>query len=328
MRKHIFASCLIIVFNTLNLFGAAPNKEKVELGKKLFFDPRLSKTANVSCNSCHNVSLSGDDSRPTSVGIRGQLGGRNAPTVWNAALNTVQFWDGRAATLKDQAKGPLTNPIEMGMESHEAVVNRLKSIPGYVEEFKKIYSDKDSLTIENVAEAIASFEETLVVKNSAYDRYIKGDKTALSPEAKKGFDTFNSMGCVTCHSGANFSGPATKVGTGFYMKFPVFPDATIESKYRFSKDLGRFEVTKIESDKFTYRVPSLRNVAMTAPYFHNGSVNDLKEAIRIMAKVQLNRTIDEGELNSIAAFLGSLSDKLPVISAPRLPTTTGTAIFE
>ncbi len=328
MKKHILGFGVIIVFSSLGSLGAALNKGKVDLGKMLFFDPRLSKTANVSCNSCHNVSLSGDDSRPTSVGIRGQLGGRNAPTVWNAALNTVQFWDGRAATLKDQAKGPLTNPIEMGMENHDAVISRLKAIPGYVEEFKKIYPGKDSLTIENVAEAIASFEETLIVKNSAYDRFVKGDKKALSPEAKNGLESFRSIGCVACHSGPNFSGPATQVGTGFYMKFPVFPDSTIESKYAFNKDFGRFEVTKNESDKFTYRVPSLRNVAMTAPYFHNGSVNDLKEAIRIMAKLQLNRSIDEAEVNSIATFLDSLSDRLPVISAPRLPSTKGTAIFE
>lgn len=186
MKKCLFFSLAITCSLLVNIqVGLAATSDKQELGKKLFFDPRLSKTANVSCNSCHNVMSGGDDARSTSVGIKGQVGGRNAPTVWNAALHSVQFWDGRAKDLKEQAKGPITNPIEMGMESHDAVVARLKAIPGYVTEFAKVYQGSESLNIDNVADAIAAFEESLVVRNSKYDRFKKGEKGALSVEEKK-----------------------------------------------------------------------------------------------------------------------------------------------
>lgn len=315
-------------FTGMSTSFASNAKAKIELGKKLFFEPRLSKTSTLSCNSCHNVAMGGDDGRSTSFGIRGQLGGRNSPTVWNAALNTVQFWDGRAASLKDQAKGPLINPIEMGMENHDAVVARLKDIPDYVKEFKKVFGPKSEINIDDAADAIAAFEETLVVRNSPYDKFLKGNKKALSVEAQKGFENFKSIGCVSCHGGANFAGPITQPGVGFYMKFPTFPDASIEAKYAFTKDLGRFSVTKSEGDKNMYRVPSLRNVAVTAPYFHNGAVNDLKEAVRVMGKLQLNKVLTDAEITSLVAFLESLSDTLPEVSTPRLPGTPGRAIYQ
>jgi cytochrome c peroxidase len=212
-----------------------PTSDKIELGKQLYFDPRLSATGAVSCNSCHNVMAGGDDNRSFSVGVQGKLGGRSSPTVWNAAFQSVQFWDGRAATLEEQAKGPLINPLEMGMESHDAVVARLRKIPGYVRAFERVFNGAaggaGGITIDNAAKAIAAYERTLVTPGAPFDRFIKGDKKALSAEAKKGYASFQSIGCIGCHNGINFSGPALPAGTGFYQKFPTFPDAELEAKY-------------------------------------------------------------------------------------------------
>jgi cytochrome c peroxidase len=292
---------------------------KVELGKKLYFDTRLSANNTVSCNSCHNVQGNGDDGAPTSTGIHGQKGGRSAPTVWNSAFLSVQFWDGRAATLEDQAKGPLTNPIEMGMKDHDAVIEKVKNIPGYVQEFEKAFGKKNPVTIDNLAKAIAAFERTLVTRNSPVDRYLQGDKKALTDQQVRGMNLVQSVGCVACHMGPNYAGPALPVGTGFYQKFPMFPDSTLEKKYGFSKDLGRFEVTKKDTDKNFWRVPTWRNVARTAPYFHNGSVATLDEAVRVMAKTQLNRSLKDDEVKDIVSFLEGLNGEYPKIAAPELP---------
>ncbi len=299
---------------------------KVELGKTLYFDPRLSSTGTVSCNSCHNVMAGGDDSRAVSAGVEGQLGGRSAPTVWNAAFYSVQFWDGRANLLEDQAKGPLTNPIEMGMKDHDAVMDRVKSLEGYQALFEKAFGKKDAMTIDNLAKAIAAFERTLITPNSPYDRYVKGDKKALSAQQIRGMETFASTGCVACHSGANFSGPALPVGTGFFQKFPTFADNSAAKTYQFMDDKGRAEVTKNASDEHMFRVPTLRNVAHTAPYFHNGAVKDLSEAVRVMAKVQLNKDLKKNEIEDIVAFLEALTGEYPQINAPRLPISTGTSV--
>jgi cytochrome c peroxidase len=304
---------------------------KIELGKKLFFDPRLSLSGNISCNSCHNVMAGGDDSRPLSLGFRAQLGGRNAPTVWNAAFQSVQFWDARATTLEEQAKGPMINSVEMAMPNHQQIIaTRLAKIPGYVEEFKKVFGTKDGdpLTIDHVAKAIATYERTLVTRKSPFDRYIKGDAKAMSDLAIRGYETFRKVGCVSCHSGVNFSGPQLPLGTPFLQKFPLFADTSIEQKYGFLKDLGRAEVTKNESDKHLYRVPTLRNIAQTAPYFHNGKVSDLDEAIRIMGKVQLNKVLAKNEVLAIAAFLKEgLTGEFPAQTLPRLPQTSGTTLI-
>lgn len=293
---------------------------KIELGKKLYFDPRLSKTGTISCNSCHNVMLGGEDNRAVSVGIDGLKGGRSSPTVWNAAYYSVQFWDGRVATLEEQAKGPMINPVEMGMENHDAVILRLKSIPEYETEFNKVFG-KGSLNIDNVAKAIATYERTLVTPDSPFDRYQKGDKKALSVGAQRGMKLVQETGCLACHSGSNFSGPKLSAGQGFYQKFPLIPGSEYESRYEFTKDLGRYEVTKQDQDKNMWRVPTWRNIALTAPYFHNGSVKTLDEAVRVMAKTQLGKTLEENQVKDIVEFLNSLTGKFPTQTMPRLPAT-------
>ncbi len=186
---------------------------KVELGKKLYMDPRFSSTGTVSCNSCHNVMEGGDDSRPTSMGVHGKTGGRNAPTVWNAAFHSVQFWDGRANLLEDQAKGPVANPVEMGMKDVETAMERVRRIPGYKAEFEKVFG-KDGMTVDNAAKAVAAFERTLITPNSPYDRFVKGDKTALSAQQQRGMEKFAATGCTSCHSGPAFNGPKMPFGQG------------------------------------------------------------------------------------------------------------------
>lgn len=298
------------------------SKEKIELGKQLFFDPRLSVDGTVSCNSCHNVMSGGTDNRRVSVGIAGQKGGRSSPTVWNAAFLTAQFWDGRAATLEDQAKGPILNSVEMGMPSKEAAVDRIKAIPGYTSQFKKVFGGSEPVSYDNIAKAIATYERTLVTPNSAFDRYVKGDKKALSPEAQRGMKLVESVGCTACHNGPNFAGPTSlPVGEGFYQKFPTFTDNDYVTKYKLMDDHGRFEVTKDDADKHMWRVPTWRNVALTAPYFHNGSVATLDEAVRVMAKTQLNKELTNEQVADIVAFLNSLTGEFPKQTLPRLPDT-------
>jgi len=295
---------------------------KIELGKQLYFDPRLSIDGTVSCNSCHNVMATGTDSRPTSVGINGQRGGRNAPIVWNAAFLTAQFWDGRAATLEDQAKGPPLNPIEMGMPSEQAVVDRLNSISGYKSQFENVFGQ---VSYDNMAKAIAAFERTLITPNSPFDLHIKGDKSAMSAKAIEGMKVFQNVGCSGCHSGVNFAGPQLAMGEGFYQKFPM-NDSKYTAKYDFKADKGRYEVTKDKGDMHMWRVPTLRNVAVSAPYFHNGSVNTLSEAVRVMGETQLGATLDDGQVEKIVAFLEALTGEFPVLTMPRLPDTSTTSL--
>ncbi len=299
---------------------------KVELGKQLFFDPRLSIDGTVSCNSCHNVMSSGTDNRATSVGVDGQRGGRSAPTVWNAAFLTAQFWDGRAATLEDQAKGPPLNPIEMGMPSEKAVEERLSSIPGYVEQFKAVFGEEDAVTYDNMAKAIAAFERTLITHDSPYDLYVQGNKQAMSEQALRGKEVFEKSGCNSCHSGANFAGPTElPTGQGFYQHFPTYDSKHVKI-YHLTEDKGRYEVTKAKDDMNKWRVPSLRNVALTAPYFHNGSVATLDEAVRVMAKTQLDKELSDQQVADTVVFLESLTGERPEISMPRLPDTTGSSL--
>lgn len=298
---------------------------KVELGKKLYFDPRLSKDGSVSCNSCHNVMGSGTDNRAFSPGVGAKLGGRSSPTVWNAAFYSVQFWDGRAPSLEEQAKGPLTNPVEMAMESHDAVMERVRSIPGYVVEFEKVFG-KDSLHINNLAKAIAAYERTLITPDSPFDRYARGDVKAMSPAAIRGMNTVIEVGCISCHTGRNFNGPEMEIGQGFYQKFPTFTDNEYVKKYKFGEDKGRFEVTKNEEDMFFFRVPTWRNVVLTAPYFSNGAVKTLPEAIRVMAKVQLNKEVTDQQVADIVEFMKALAGPFPKQTMPRLPDTPGTVL--
>ena len=299
---------------------------KVELGKMLYMDPRLSSTGTVSCNSCHNIMEGGDDSRPNSMGVNGQTGGRSAPTVWNAAFYSVQFWDGRANLLEDQAKGPITNPIEMGMKDHGQAMAVVKTIPGYAPYFDKAFG-KDSINIVNAAKAIAAFERTLITPNSAYDRFVKGDKKALSAQQQKGMNKFAELGCAGCHSGAAFNGPEMEIGTGFFQKFPTFADNGYVAKYKLSDDKGRGGVTDNAADNNMFRVPTLRNITDTAPYFHNGAVATLDEAVRVMAKTQLNQDLSKQDVSDIVAFLGALTGEYPEITMPRLPASAGSTVI-
>lgn len=292
--------------------------EKVALGKMLYHDVRLSANGVLSCNSCHNVMSGGEDNRGGSIGVKDQRGGRSAPTVWNAAFNSVQFWDGRVPSLEAQAKGPVTNPIEMGMKSWDDVVARLKAIPGYPQAFAAAFGP-DSVTADNAAKAIAAYERTLITPGSAYDKYVGGDKSALTEQQARGMNTFGEVGCAGCHSGPAFNGPQLPQGTGFYQKFPTFENGALEAQYGFSADLGRYEATKAEADKHFFKVPTLRNIALTAPYFHNGKVQSLEDAVRIMAKVQLNKDLTPEQTGDIVAFLNALTGEFPKVEFPRLP---------
>jgi len=291
--------------------------EKVALGKTLYHDPRLSSTGTVSCSSCHNTMLGGEDNRPNSMGVNGQTGGRSAPTVWNAAFNAVQFWDGRAPSLEEQAAGPVTNPIEMGMKSWDDVVARLKTIEGYQVAFEKAFGSKDSISKDNATKAIAAYERTLITPNSAYDKYVGGNKSALTAAQVRGLEKVEQYGCTGCHSGPAFNGP------GVFQKFPTVPNGYFEAEYHLIKDLGLAEVTKKDADKHFWKVPTLRNVALTAPYFHNGAVKTLKEAVWLMGKLQLGLDIPEADVADIVAFLNALSGDFPDQTMPTLPATPG-----
>ncbi|MFK7827982.1 MAG: cytochrome-c peroxidase [Oligoflexales bacterium] len=302
------------------------NQEKVSLGKKLFFDPRLSQDGTVSCNSCHNLMGNGSDQRPNSVGVGGHHGDRKAPTVWNVAFMSSFFWDGRAKSLEEQAVGPITNPIEMAMPDAKAVEDRLKKIPGYVDQFAKVYKNKYSITLANIGDAIAEFERTLLTPNSAFDHYLAGDKKALNESAKRGYELVQSVGCTSCHQGVNFSGPKLPDGTPFLMKFPTFSDTEYEKQYDLLADTGRHRVTKNSQDKHLWRVPTWRNIALLAPYLHNGSVKTLDEAVRVMAKTQLGKELKKQEVADIVSFLESLTGQKPKLEWPELPQTVGASV--
>ena len=292
--------------------------EKIHLGQQLFFDPRLSKDGTVSCNSCHNVMASGGDNRAFSAGVGGKLGGRSSPTVWNSAFHSVQFWDGRAPSLEEQAKGPMVNPVEMAMDNHQLVTDRLTNIPGYVSQFKRVFG-AGPITIDNVAKAIATYERTLITPNSPFDQYAKGNKKAMSAQAIRGMNTVIEVGCISCHTGRNFNGPEMPEGEGFYQKFPTFTDNDYVKKYHLDEDQGRAAVTKKEDDAHFFRVPTWRNIALTAPYFSNGSAKTLEEAVRVMAKVQLNKNVTDEQVADIVEFLKALTGELPKQKMPELP---------
>ena len=286
------------------------NPALVELGKKLYFDPRLSKSGFISCNSCHNLSMGGTDNIPTSIGDKWQQGPINAPTVLNSSLNLAQFWDGRAADLKEQAGGPIANPGEMAF-SHTLAVDVLQSIPGYVAEFKKAFGS-DKVDIEKVTKAIAAFEETLVTPNSRFDKWLKGDKKALSKNELEGYNLFKDSGCVACHNG-----PA--VGGNSFQKMGL-----VEPYKAASPAEGRSAVTGKDADRFNFKVPTLRNVEMTYPYFHDGAANTLKEAVDIMGRLQLGKKFTDDENAKIVAFLKTLTGDQPNFKMPILPPSSDT----
>ncbi len=282
---------------------------KVELGRMLYYDPRLSKNHDVSCNTCHLLDRHGVDGRPTSSGHREQRGGRNAPTVYNAALHIAQFWDGRAADVEEQAKGPVLNPIEMAMPSEEAVLAVLNSIPGYAPLFEAAFpEDEHPITYDNMARAIGAFERKLMTPGR-FDAFLAGDDAALSDEQLAGLDAFMSAGCITCHQGS-------AIGGGLYQKLGVVEPYPTE-------DIGRAEVTGDEADRYVFKVPSLRNIAGTSPYLHDGSVRDLDEMVRIMAEYQLGIAIDDDQRSAILPFLAALTGRVDaeLIAMPELPAS-------
>ncbi len=295
----LFAMQMTIVFSAelvpLPLKVEADPK-KVALGKKLFLDPILSRDGSLSCMSCHDLKHNGADVTTYTKGIDGQNSRFNVPTVFNAIYNFRQFWDGRAKTLKEQALSPIQNPVEMGNTIENALAALRKS-PQYVKAFGAIY--KDGITEENLADALSEFGKVLITPNAPFDRYLRGEESAISENAKRGYRLFKEKGCISCHNGIN-------IGGNLFNKFGIFGDTG-------SKEKGRYEITKRPEDMYVFKVPSLRNVSITAPYMHDGRTTSLAEAVNLMVKYQLGRRIHGQDLRDIVSFLQSLTGELPDI---------------
>jgi cytochrome c peroxidase len=292
--------------------GIETTPARLALGRMLYFDPRLSESHAIACSSCHIVGLGGVDLQPTSIGHHWQRGGRNAPTVLNAVFNTAQFWDGRASDLKEQAGGPLVNPIEMGTtEGH--VVEQLEGIPGYVDAFKQAFPGvAQPITFENVRDTIAVFEATLLTPNAPFDRFLKGEGDALTAGQREGLQLFINKGCASCHRGIN-------IGGGMYAPFGVVERPGAE--FLPPTDKGRFEVTKTVSDEYVFKVPTLRNIDLTPPYFHTGASWDLRQAVAVMGSSQLGIELSNVEVDRITDFLHSLTGEQPEVVFPVLPAS-------
>jgi len=291
----------------------ALTREKIELGKMLFFDPRLSASGVISCNTCHNLGTGGDDNLPTSVGHGWQKGPRNAPTVLNAVFNVAQFWDGRAEDLKAQAKGPIQAGVEMA-SLPERVVDTLKSMPDYVDRFGRAFpGEEDPVTFDNMAKAIEAFEVTLVTPAAPFDQFLQGNDAALTDGQKAGLNLFLAKGCTSCRTGVNIGGQD-------YFPFGLIkkPGADILPP----GDKGRFRVTKTASDEYVFRAAPLRNIALTAPYFHSGQIWDLEEAVSVMGTAQRGAQLTDEEAATIAEFLRSLTGEQPLVDYPVLPLET------
>lgn len=280
----------------------------VELGKKLYFDPRLSKSGFISCNSCHNLSMGGTDNLRTSIGDKWQQGPINAPTVLNSSLNLAQFWDGRAADLQAQAGGPIANPGEMAF-THTLAIGVLESIPAYVREFKQVFG-KGKIDINQVTAAIAEFEKTLVTPNSRFDQWLLGKTDALNKDELAGYKLFKDSGCVACHNGPALGGNS-------------FQKMGIVAPYKASSPAeGRSAVTGKDADRFNFKVPTLRNVEMTYPYFHDGAANTLTEAVDVMGRLQLGRKFTADENAKMVSFLKTLTGDQPSFTLPILPPSS------
>ncbi len=321
-RRLTTIGCALAIATGMSAAWAAPKNEPIqpiapvkeinlamaELGKKLFFDPRLSKSGFISCNSCHNLSMGGTDNIKTSIGHNWNQGPINSPTVLNSSLSLAQFWDGRAKDLQEQAGGPIANPGEMGF-THELAVDVLQSIPGYVVEYQQVFGT-DKIDIDGVTKAIATFEETLVTPNSRFDQWLLGDDNALSSAELEGYQLFKQSGCVACHNGS-------AVGGTSYQKMGVV------APYKTANEaVGRFAVTGKEADRFKFKVPTLRNVELTYPYFHDGEAATLTEAVDVMGRLQLGKAFTDGENAKIVAFLKSLTGEQPSFLLPILPPSS------
>lgn len=293
------------LLDSVNIPKTPQQEAKIELGKMLWFDPRLSLSGKVSCNTCHDLSTNGADTKPLSIGYAGRKGTVNSPTVFNAEKQIAQFWDGRAKTLAEQATGPITNPLEMAM-TPELAEGVIRSIPGNRPYFEKAFGSKNP-TFSEIAEALAAFETTLTTPNAPFERYLKGDKNALTQQQIDGLKLFRRSGCIRCHSG-NLLG-----GTSFQKVGSVRPYVTDNS----SK--GRMDVSGKPWDEMMFKVPTLLNVERTAPYFHDGAVKTLPDAVKKMADIQLDMNLSEKQVEEIVAFLESLNGELPKIEKPTLP---------
>jgi cytochrome c peroxidase len=280
----------------------------MELGKKLYFDPRLSKSGFISCNSCHNLSMGGSDNLKSSIGHNWQKGDVNAPTVLNSSMNVAQFWDGRAKDLQEQAGGPIANPGEMAF-THELAVEVIESIPAYVAEFHQVFGTP-AITIDQITKAIAAFEETLVTPNSPFDKWLTGDKNVLSPTEVAGYELFKESGCSMCHNGVAAG------GTSFRKMGLVEPYRTDNPAE------GRVAVTGRDADRFSFKVPTMRNVELTYPYFHDGAADTLTQAVDVMGRVQLGRRFTDEENARIVAFLKTLTGDQPSFQLPQLPPSS------
>jgi len=284
---------------------------KVNLGRMLYYETRLSRSQDISCNTCHDLAKYGVDGERVSDGFKGQKGTRNAPTVYNAAGHFVQFWDGRAADVEEQAKGPILNPVEMAMASEKEIVATLKSMPEYVDAFQKAYPDeKEPVTFENAARAIGAFERKLITP-SRWDKFLDGDQAALTDAEKAGFNKYMAAGCQACHAGAYMGGEVyQRLGA-----MVPYPDTT---------DPGRAAITKQDADRMFFKVPSLRNIEKTGPYFHNGRVGTLEDAVKDMGQYQLGKQLSPNEVSSIVVFLRTLTGEIPAeyVKPPQLPKST------
>lgn len=319
-----------LIKQALSFFGVLPtsaenienpfNDTKIQLGKMLFHDPRLSKSSFISCNSCHNLASYGVDNLPTSVGHNWQLGNRNAPTVLNAAFHTTQFWDGRARDVEEQAKMPILNEVEMAIPHEEIGTDKIASIPEYQELFALAFPGEEKpLTLDNIGRAIAAFERTLITP-SRFDDYMQGNPDALTDQEKRGLEAFIAANCHTCHM-------TPLLGGHIYQKFGVMQDYW-ELTGSEIIDVGRSDITKNENEKYFFKVPALRNVSRTYPYFHDGSVWDLKEAVSIMNELQFGKKLGDRELDDIVVFLGALTGEIPETARvlPILPPSSVTTV--
>ncbi len=297
MKK--IALVTFLLYSTLLANPIAPipldvkvDTQKAKLGKALFFDPILSLDGTISCATCHDIENGGDDGLRVSFGIKGREGNINSPTVLNARFNFVQFWDGRAKDLKKQALGPIQNHVEM----NNNFKNLIKTLNNshYKEKFEKIY--KNGITKENIVDAIAEYEMTLITPNSRFDKFLRGDKEALSELEKKGYEIFKQKGCIACHNGIN-------IGGNMFAKFGFFKGVV-------SGNLGRYNVTKDEDDKYIFKVPTLRNIALTSPYMHDGRFDSLEDAVEFMMSFQLGEGASEEEVRLIVEFLKSLNGEV------------------
>ncbi len=288
--------------------NAAPSEATIQLGRMLFYDARLSTAGDVSCNSCHDLQRYGVDGLPVSLGHKGQKGTRNSPSVYNAAGHVAQFWDGRTPNVEEQAKGPVLNPVEMAMGSEAEVVARLKGVPGYARYFSAAFpGEADPITFDNMARAIGAFERGLVTP-SRWDRFLKGERSAITQQEMRGHHEFMHNGCASCHNGAYVGGNSLQ-RAGSQRPWPV------------QDDVGRMALTGLETDRMVFKVPSLRNVEKTGPYFHNGKVTSLEEAVQLMGRHQLGIELEARQAQDILSWLRSLTGVIPkdYIARPKLP---------